>query len=268
MAHWLTVEQGIEAEASRVEEGGGRYRWVLTWRDGPADLPRLGDKAAEIGLDARRFSVARVITGQALAVTAARIAVRGNCRSTRTRLGWLRPSRPRPAKPTTLADQPAARRNHWPRGCPESRATTPTRAAAALGHLVADGVPCSTRPNPHQPGIWTAWSASRWPWRPGGRYSSRVKALAALAAEVELTRRRATVARQVPLAAAGPGWHLTPTFADTDEGAWQVTAPTASEPGPSAAPGSTPGPAPPPKAITRPDTARSSPFTRHGPGRP
>lgn len=143
LAHWLSVEQGIEAEASRVEEGGGRFRWVLTWRDGPADLPRLGDMAAEIGLDARRFSVARVITGQALAVTAARIAVRGNCRSTRTRLGWLRPSRPRPAAPTTLADQPAARRNRWPRGCPGSRTTTPTRAATALGHLATGGVPGS-----------------------------------------------------------------------------------------------------------------------------
>ena len=58
-----------------------------------------------------------------------------------------------------------------------------------------------------------------------GRYPSRVKALAALAAEVEHARRRATVARQVPLAVAGPGWQLTQTLADTDEGAWQVTGP-------------------------------------------
>jgi len=35
----------------------------------------------------------------------------------------------------------------------------------------------------------------------------------------------AAVVRQVPLAAAGPGWHLTQTLADEDQGAWQVTAP-------------------------------------------
>jgi hypothetical protein len=33
------------------------------------------------------------------------------------------------------------------------------------------------------------------------------------------------MARQVPLAAAGPGWQLAQTLADSDEGAWQVIAP-------------------------------------------
>ena len=78
LAGWLAAEHGIQAEAEHVEESGGRYRWVLAWYDGPADLPRLGDKAADLGLDTRRFGVARVITGPALAVTAARIAVRGD----------------------------------------------------------------------------------------------------------------------------------------------------------------------------------------------
>lgn len=57
-----------------------------------------------------------------------------------------------------------------------------------------------------------------------GRYPSRARALAALAAEAEHARRRATAARQVPLATA-PGWQLTQTLADADQGAWQVTGP-------------------------------------------
>ena len=47
----------------------------------------------------------------------------------------------------------------------------------------------------------------------------------AQAANSDRPQRRATVFGQVPLAAAGPGWYLTQTFADHDEGAWQVTAP-------------------------------------------
>ena len=52
-----------------------------------------------------------------------------------------------------------------------------------------------------------------------------MKTLRAQAASSDRPQRRATVFGQAPLAAAGPGWYLTQTLADHDEGAWQVTAP-------------------------------------------
>ena len=52
-----------------------------------------------------------------------------------------------------------------------------------------------------------------------------MKTLRAQAANSGRAQRCATVFGQAPLAAAGPGWYLTQTLADHDEGAWQVTAP-------------------------------------------
>jgi hypothetical protein len=131
---------GIRAEAQRTEEGGGRYRWVLAWYDGPADLPRLGDKAAELGLDTRRFSVARVIIGPALVVTAARIAVRGDL-----------PRYPDPARLAEAITAEARSTDHPGQaasstekslaaqlaGIAGDTADPATVAAAALGHLAA-----------------------------------------------------------------------------------------------------------------------------------
>jgi len=51
------------------------------------------------------------------------------------------------------------------------------------------------------------------------------KALRAQAVSSDDTQRRATVFGQVPLAGAGPGWYVTQTLTDHDEGAFQVTAP-------------------------------------------
>ncbi len=149
LARWLAVEHGIRAEAEHVEETGGRYHWVLVWRDGPADLPRLGDKAAELSLDTKRFSAARVITGQALAVIAARIALRGDL-----------PLYPDPAqlaeaitaeaRGTDYPDRPAD-------GAEESlaallsaiagdTASPAAMAALTIEYLAADGTPGATGP--------------------------------------------------------------------------------------------------------------------------
>jgi hypothetical protein len=148
LARWLAAEHGIRAQAEHVEEAGGRYRWVLAWYDGPVDLPRLGDKAAELGLNSRRFSVARVITGQALAVTAARIAVRGDLPlySDPVRLAEAitaeartdDPGQPASRTEEALAAQLAARAG--------DTATPAAVAALALEHLAADGACGSTGP--------------------------------------------------------------------------------------------------------------------------
>jgi hypothetical protein len=414
LAGWLAAEHGIRAEARHVEEAGGRYRWVLCWYDGPADLPRLGDKAAELGLDTRRFSVARVITGQALAVIAARIAVRGDLpryrdpvrlaeaitaearsadyperpadeeeKALATMLSWTAGDTAGPADVAALAIEHLAPIEHLaaskapggtgPQAPParpadrldgitaalaglpgpaEGGADTETvlaclavarslaaeieQAELALIEAARDGgatwaqiaaamgarnrqtaqkrhadlsrrlqrppvvdigepgtaavpepetaqesvtapasagpgdeavpapppdeVPLRRRPAPGLGPEWaitgddggditlwredrragtvgrapfsSGWEARRASGGPvttlaakGGRYPSRAKALAALAADAEHARRRATLARQVPLAAAGPGWQLAQTLADKDEGAWQVIAP-------------------------------------------
>jgi hypothetical protein len=396
LAGWLADEHGIRAEARHVEESGGRYRWVLTWYDGPADLPRLGDKAAELGLDTRRFSVARVITVQALAVIAARITVRGDlpryrdparlaeaitaeARSTdypgraaddeeekalAAMLSWTAGDAAGPADVAALAINHLAAigsrggiGQQAPPGRPADRLAGITAALAGLSGPAQGGAGTATvlaslaaarklaaeieqaelalveaareggatwaqiaaamgarnrqtaqkrhadlsrrlqrppavdisqpetaaAPEPESalestptpasagpgdqavpaPGLGPEWAitgddggditlwredrragtvgrapfSSGWEARrasggpvttlaaKGGLYPSRAKALAALAADAEYARRRVTMARQVPLAAAGPGWQPAQTLADKDEGAWQVIAP-------------------------------------------
>jgi hypothetical protein len=75
---WLADEHGIRADAEHVQDGAGRWQWWLRWYDGPVELPGIGTKAEELGVDIRRLMSARVITGRALAVIAARTALRGD----------------------------------------------------------------------------------------------------------------------------------------------------------------------------------------------
>lgn len=75
---WLADEYGIRADAEHVQDGSGRWQWWLRWYDGPAELPSIGAKAEELGVDIRHLMSARVITGRALAVITARTDLRGD----------------------------------------------------------------------------------------------------------------------------------------------------------------------------------------------
>ena len=75
---WLATEYGIRADIGHIQDGAGRWQWWLRWYDGPTELPSVGSKADELGVDIRHLMSARVITGRALAVIAARTALRGD----------------------------------------------------------------------------------------------------------------------------------------------------------------------------------------------
>ena len=83
LTNWLAAEHGIRADTEHVEGAAGRWQWWLRWYDGPAELPSMGQKAEELGVDTSLLMSARVITGQALAVQAARIARNGCLRTYR-----------------------------------------------------------------------------------------------------------------------------------------------------------------------------------------
>lgn len=74
---WLASEHQISADAVHEQDAGGRWHWWLRWHDGPRDLPSTSSKSEELGIDTRHLYQARIITPDALAVQAARIALAG-----------------------------------------------------------------------------------------------------------------------------------------------------------------------------------------------
>ncbi|MEU8308957.1 hypothetical protein AB0C84_35885 [Actinomadura sp. NPDC048955] len=60
---------------------------------------------------------------------------------------------------------------------------------------------------------------------PKDRYRSRIKALAALAAEYDRARRERTPHAEVPIEGLPDGWRLTQTLAEHDDGRWTQHAP-------------------------------------------
>ncbi|MFC7593675.1 hypothetical protein ACFQYP_65630, partial [Nonomuraea antimicrobica] len=85
--------------------------------------------------------------------------------------------------------------------------------------------------SPAWPGSgWTARNAQHTPITTGagkrGAYSSRIKALTAVAADFEARRRAQTAHADVALEGAPEGWRLTQTQADMDRHRWNVVTPT------------------------------------------
>ena len=58
---WLAAEHGIRADIEHRQEGG-HWQWWLIWYDGPPELPTIGAKAEELGVDISRLMSARVVT--------------------------------------------------------------------------------------------------------------------------------------------------------------------------------------------------------------
>jgi len=59
---WLAAEHGIRADVEHVQDASGRWQWWLRWYDGPAELPPIGAKAEELGVDTRNLMSARIVT--------------------------------------------------------------------------------------------------------------------------------------------------------------------------------------------------------------